>query len=211
MKKRAARPTRSEPCEAPRRDLSVAALSAAGLVLAGHLAYAKLAGGSALFCEAGSGCDVVQASRYAVFLGLPTALWGAGLYAAIGGIALSGLDARRWLAAFLLAVAGASFSAYLTFLELFVIRAVCVYCVASAVIAVALFGRLLARRPRATGRRSPVRPARVAALGSVTAVAAVVFGAAVFATHSPQQAAGYQEALARHLAGSGAVMYGAYW
>lgn len=211
MRAREGRLTRPERREAPRRDWLVAALSAAGLILAGYLAATQLSDSRALFCEAGSGCDVVRGSRYATFLRLPTAAWGAGLYAAIGGLALSGLPARRWLAAFLLAVAGASFSAYLTFLELFVIRAVCVYCVASAVIAVALFGLLLALRPRATGRRSPVRPARVAVLGGITAVATVVFGAAVFATHTPQQAAGYQEALARHLAGSGAVMYGAYW
>lgn len=201
---------RPAPGEAPRRDWPVAALAAAGVAVAGYLAATKLAGGRALFCTAGGGCDVVQASRYALFLGLPTAAWGAALYAAIGGLALLGLSARRWLAAFLLAVVGAAFSAYLTYLELAVLRAVCGYCVTSAVIAVALFGLLLVRRPAAAGRPAG-RPAGVAALASVTAVATVAIAAFVFAAGSSGERAVYQEALARHLAASGAVMYGAFW
>src|SRR3989304_1915273 len=105
---------------------------------------------------------------------------GAGLYAVIGALAFAGLPARRWLAAFLLATVGVSFSLYLTYLELFVLRAVCAYCVASAVIAVALFAVLLARRPAVTGRRSPARPARVATLGGLTAVTTVAIGVAAF-------------------------------
>lgn len=195
----------------PPRDWWVVLLSALGLVVAGYLAVNKWSGGTALFCTAGSGCDIVQASRYAAFLGLPTAAWGAGLYAAVGGLALLGLPPRRWLAAFLLAVAGASFSLYLTSLSIFALGATCAYCLASTAIALALFGHLLRWRPPETGRRSPVRPGRVAALGALTAVATVVFGAAVFATLEPKEAAIYQEALARHLKASGAVMYGAYW
>lgn len=206
-----ARVSRRAQRKPPGRDWPVAAVSAAGLVIAGYLAATKLVGGSALFCEAGSGCEVVQASRYAVFLGLPTALWGAGLYATIGALALSGLNARRWLAAFLLAVVGVSFSAYLTALELFVLGAVCAYCIISAGIAVALFGVLVARRPVPVGRRSAVRPARLVALGTVTAIVTVLLGAGVFAAGGGPRAAAYQEALARHLAGNGAVMYGAYW
>lgn len=197
--------------ETPRPDWPVAAVAAAGLLIAGYLAAAKLAAGSAPFCAAGSGCEAVQASRYAVFLGLPTALWGAALYAAIGGLALLGLDARRWLAAFLLAVAGVSFSVLLTALQLFIIGAVCAYCLLSAGIAIALFAVLLVRLPVSAERRPALRPARLLALGAVTALATVVLGAGGFALGGPREAGGYQEALARHLAESGAVMYGAYW
>ena len=205
------RSRRSAEPESPPRDWWVVALSAIGLLVAGYLTVNKWSGGSALFCTAGSGCDIVQASRYAVILGLPTAAWGAGLYAAVGALALLGLPPRRWLAAFLLAVAGASFSLYLTYLSIFAIGATCAYCLASAGIALGLFGLLLLRRPPVTGRRSPVRLARVVALGSATAVATVVLGAAVFATLEPKEEAAYQESLARHLKASGAVMYGAYW
>ncbi len=194
-----------------RVDWPVAALAAAGLVVASYLTFTKWSGENALFCAVGSGCDVVQGSRYALFLGLPTALWGAGLYALIGGLALVGLPARRWLLAFLLAVAGASFSAYLMYLSLFVIGAVCGYCVASAAIALGLFALLLARRPSSSGRRSPARPARVLALGITTAAVTIIVGAGVFATGPPREASARADALARHLAASGAVMYGAYW
>src|SRR3990170_793949 len=155
-----ARSRRAAEPEIPRRDWWVAALSAIGLLVAGYLTVNKWGGGTALFCTAGSGCDIVQASRYAVVLGLPTAAWGAALYAAVGALALLGLPPRRWLAAFLLAVAGASFSLYLTYLSIFVIGAACTYCLASLAIALALFGTLLVRRPHPTGRRSPVRLAR---------------------------------------------------
>lgn len=201
---------RKEEPIAPRRNWAAVGLAAAGFVVAGYLALTKLGGDSPLFCTAGSGCDIVQASRYAVFFGLPTALWGAGLYAAIGVLALTGMAAQRWLATFLLAVVGVSFSAYLTYLELFEIGSVCSYCLVSAVIAVALFGALLAGRSSVPGRRSAVRLGRLATLGTITAVATVLIGAGYYAAESPSAATG-QEALARHLADSGAVMYGAYW
>lgn len=207
--KKARGPKRKE-SETPRRNWAVAGLAAVGFVVAGYLAFTKLGGENPLFCTAGSGCDIVQASRYAVFFGLPTALWGAGLYAAVAAIALAGMDTRRWLAAFLLAVAGVSFSAYLTYLELFEIGAVCSYCVLSAVIAVALFALLLVGRSSVPGRRSSVRPARIATLGTITAVATILIGAGYFAAEIPHAAAG-QESLARHLKETGAVMYGAYW
>jgi uncharacterized membrane protein len=195
----------------PRRDWLVAAVAALGVVIGAYLTVTKLARASALLCEAGSGCDLIQASPYALFLGVPTALWGAALYAGIGILAVIGLSGRAWLRAFLLSTAGLAFSAYLTFLSMFVIRAVCVYCLASAAVAVALFALLLARRPAGGGRRSPTRAARVASLGALVAVATVVVGAFVFAGNAPEESAAYREALARHLAASGAIFYGAYW
>jgi len=197
--------------ENPRSDWVLGGLSAAGLLLAGSLTVAKLASGSAPFCVAGSGCEAVQASRYAVFLGLPIALWGAMLYAAIGTLALLGLDARRWLAAFLLAVGGVSFSALLTALQVFVIGALCASCLLSAGIAVALLAVVLVRRPAPSDRRGPLGPARLFALAAVTALVTVGLGAGGFALGGPREAGGYPQVLARHLADSGAVMYGAYW
>lgn len=197
--------------EVPRRDWLLGSLSGAGLLLAGSLTAAKIAAGSSPICVAGSGCEAVQASRYAVFLGLPTALWGAMFYAAVGTLALLGLDARRWLAAFLLAVAGVSFSALLTAVQVFIIRAVCASCLLSAGIAVALLAVVLVRRPAPTERRPRLGPARLFALAAVTALATVGFGAGGFALGGPREAGGYPQALARHLTDSGAVMYGAYW
>ncbi len=210
MSRGKARPPRREEVEAPANRWPIVLLSAAGLVVAGYLGITQLRGGGALFCTAGSGCDVVRSSRYAVLLGVPTALWGAGLYAVIGGLALSGLPASRWLFVFLLGAGGASFSLYLTYLELFVIKAVCAYCIASALVAVALFAILLWQRPTPVGRRSPVRTPRVATLGAIAA-AAVVIGAGIYGYESPREGAAFQDALAGHLTRTGAVMYGAFW
>ena len=108
-------------------------------------------------------------------------------------------------------MAAVAFSAYLTYLSLRVLRAACPYCLADAGIAVALLAVLLVRRPAATGKHAPTRLRRVAALGAALAVVTVVFAAGVFVADTPTAASTYQESLARHLASSGAVFYGAYW
>jgi uncharacterized membrane protein len=188
----------------------VIVLTLAGAVVSGYLGIVKLAGGSALMCQAGGGCDIVQASRYGAILGLPTALWGTVFYVAVGVLGALGLPAGRWLWTFLLAVAGGAFSLYLTAVSLFVVEAACLYCLASTAIALALVGVLLWRRPPEGGRRSPIRWPRVAMLGAASALVTVVGAAAIFAAY-PGGATGYQSALARHLAQMNAVMYGAYW
>ena len=192
-------------------DWPVTALAAAGLAVSTYLTWTKWTGATALFCESGSGCDVVQASRYAMFLGFPTAAWGALLYAVVGGLALAGLPPRRWVAAYALAVAGVAFSAYLTYLSFVELGAACPYCLADAAIAAALLAVLLARRPAATGRRAPTRRGRVIAIGAAAAIVTVVFGMGVFVAGAPTASSTYQESLARHLTASGGIFYGAYW
>jgi len=189
----------------------VVGLAAVGLVAAAYLTWLKWGGHGAAFCEAGSGCDLVQASRYATFIGVPTALWGVALYAAIGGVAAVGLTAERWLVAFVLAAGGVGFSLYLTWLSIFVIGGVCIYCLSSGVIVIALVAVLLWRRPSVTGRRAAAfRAPRLATYGGLVGVGAIVFGAFVFA--APISApVGYQQGLARHLKQTGAAMYGAFW
>ncbi|MBI2469360.1 MAG: hypothetical protein HYV62_16330, partial [Candidatus Rokubacteria bacterium] len=76
--------------------------------------------------------------------------------------------------------------------------------------AVALIPALLWVRPGVPAHRSRLRPGRLAWLGTGSAVGAAVLGVLVFAagTGGP---AGHQLALARHLAATKAMMYGAYW
>jgi uncharacterized membrane protein len=86
------------------------------------------------FCAGGGhGCERVQSSTYAKVAGLPVALLGLAGYLAITA-ALVAPGQRAQLAAAALAVTGFGFSAYLTYLELFVIHAICQWCVASAVL-----------------------------------------------------------------------------
>jgi uncharacterized membrane protein len=209
-KRDTARAAAAAPPPAATRDWPVAALAGAGLLVSASLAIAKWAAATPLLCQAGGGCDIVQASRYSTMLGLPTAAWGALLYAALLALALTGLPPRRWVWAFALAVLGVTFSLYLTVVQVAVIRALCPWCLLDAGIAVALLAVLLVRRP-VGGRRSPTRPARLAWIGGATAVATVVLALGIFVAEPPGGSRSYQEALARHLAASGAIFYGAYW
>jgi uncharacterized membrane protein len=199
------------PASPPRLDWPIALVAVLALAVSAYLASLKLVGSTPLFCEAQSGCDVVQSSRYAVFLGVPTALWGAALYAVIAGLALAGLTVSRWLAAFVLAGVAVSFSGYLTYLELGVIRAVCPYCVVVAMLAVLLFALLVIRRPVSSARRSPTRPGRMVGVAVATAFVTVFIAVGVFSATSPTSGSPYREALARHLTSSGALFYGAFW
>jgi uncharacterized membrane protein len=189
----------------PRRDPLIAVLALAGLAVAGYLAWLKWSGGTPLFCTAGTGCDIVQASRYATILGAPTALWGALAYAVILVLALIGFDRARWQAAFAVAAAGFGFSAYLTYLSLFELGAACVWCLASMVIVAALVIWLAVRRP--APRASA---AGLTVLGLMCAALAIVAGAFLFAG-AAAPVTPYQQALAQHLAKSGATFYGAFW
>ena len=196
--------------EAPGVDWLVVGLAAAGFLVAGYLTWLKWTAHGAFLCVAGGGCDLVQSSRYSIFLGVPTALWGVVLYIAMGILGGMGLTTGRWIPAFLLAAAGVGFSVYMTALSLFVVGGACMYCLTSGAIEVALLVVLLWHRPPARGRKSPLRLIPLASYGTLAAVATVVFGAFVFAAPSSAPA-GYQSALARHLKQTGAIMYGAYW
>jgi uncharacterized membrane protein len=194
----------------PRPSWIVGGLAVMGVLDAGYLSWLKQSGASAALCTAGSGCDIVQASRYSLFLGVPTALWGLVVFAFIGGLALTGFGWRRWLAAFLLASGGVGFSVYLTALAVFGLGATCIWCLTSAAILIVLVVALWSARPTPSGRKPAVRPPKLAVYGILAALGTAVVGAFVFA--APISApAGYSSALARHLADTRAVMYGAFW
>ena len=126
------------------RRMLAALVALVGLFVALYLALYRAGVIGTLVCGTG-GCETVQFSRWATFLGLPVAIWGVGYYAVVFGLAFAGTQ-ERWarsralpLAMLLLTGWGVLYSAWLTYLELFVINAICRYCVVSAVIAVALF------------------------------------------------------------------------
>lgn len=197
--------------EVARPDWIVVAVALVGLGVAGYLTALKLGGTQAFLCRGGSGCDLVQASRYSVLAGVPTAMWGAGIYLAIAVLAAMPRTARRWQAAFMLVSAAVAFSLYLTYISIFVIGSTCPYCLASGGTAVALLVVMLWRRPLAQGRHAAAyRPGRLAGLGITAGVFTVLVGAFIFAADFSVPA-GYQSALAQHLAKSQGIFYGAFW
>jgi uncharacterized membrane protein len=121
-----------------RNRQAIAFLALVGFFLALYLWLHQIGVGGELKCGTG-GCDTVQASRWARVLGIPVAAYGVAGYAAILAVALAALQPaaleRRRPALLLAALAtgGVLFSAWLTYLELFVIHAICRWCVGSAV------------------------------------------------------------------------------
>jgi len=122
-----------------RHRQAIALLALIGLFIALYLWLYKIAAIGALQCGTGA-CEYVQTSRWAVWLGLPVAVYGVAGYTALFLVALVGIRpayAMRGAPTLLLAVlasGGLLFTLYLTYLEVFVIHAICRWCVGSAVI-----------------------------------------------------------------------------
>ena len=115
-----------------------------GVFVSTYLTLYKLGYIGELQCAVGS-CETVNTSRWATFLGLPVAAWGLGFYIAALALVMLGIqpryaDSRAFSVALVgLTGWGVLFSGWLTYLELFVIDAVCMWCVISAIIVVLMF------------------------------------------------------------------------
>lgn len=117
----------------------VAAVALIGVFIAAYLLLYKLGAFGNVLCGTG-GCETVQNSPWAYFLGIPVAAWGLAGYLAILVVALAGTSERfaaaPWVPVALLTMTGIAlaFSLYLSYLEEFVIHAWCQWCIASAVV-----------------------------------------------------------------------------
>ncbi|HEY0527888.1 MAG TPA: vitamin K epoxide reductase family protein [Gemmatimonadaceae bacterium] len=126
------------------KRMIVAALALAGIFISLYLTLYKIGVIGELSCSIGS-CETVNTSRWATFLGLPVAAWGLIFYVDVFIIALVGtmerFDTSTVIPGILLleSSAGVLFSAWLTYLELAVIHAICIWCVTSAVIVTLIF------------------------------------------------------------------------
>lgn len=130
------------------RTLSLIA-AVAGVIVAGYLTYVYITDAETL-CTGVGGCDAVKNSRFSHISGIPVAALGlAGYLAIVGSLVLesSGPQGAEFgpIVVFGLSLLGTLYSAYLTYLELFVIHAICPYCVASAVLMTAVFVLSIAR------------------------------------------------------------------
>ena len=126
------------------KRMVVATLALAGVFVSLYLTLYKIGVIGQMSCTIGS-CETVQTSKWATLLGVPVAAWGVSFYLATLAVALVGIQ-DRWVASprlslLLVAMSGVGvlFSAFLTFLEAFVIHAWCQWCVVSAIIVTAIF------------------------------------------------------------------------
>lgn len=113
-------------------------LAVAGLLMSAYLTWVHLLGLTPACLSGNGGCETVQSSRYAEILGVPVAALGMGGYA---GLLLSAVlrDEGGALLGLFVTLVSVIFSAYLTYLELFVIYAICQWCVTSAALMTAAF------------------------------------------------------------------------
>jgi uncharacterized membrane protein len=128
----------------PLTRMAIALLALVGLTISTYLTLYKVGLLGEIQCTIGS-CEKVQTSPWSYFLGLPVSAWGLGAYITLLVVAVLGVQPRfareRWvaLALFGLAAVGVAFSAYLTYLEAYVIHAWCQWCVISAILITLIF------------------------------------------------------------------------
>ena len=122
----------------------VAALALAGIFVSLYLALYKIGVIGELTCSIGS-CETVNTSKWATFLHLPVAVWGLFFYIDVFLVSVLGttrsFENESLVSVLLVAEAaiGVLFSAWLTYLELAVIHAICIWCVTSALVVTMIF------------------------------------------------------------------------
>jgi len=117
-----------------RLGLVLSVLALVGLGIATYLLAVRVLG-EAPACGPLKGCETVAASEYATIAGIPVALFGVLFSVVLLGACLAWwrrADRRALYAAYGLGLAGILAVLYLTYLELFVIEAICVWCVSYA-------------------------------------------------------------------------------
>jgi len=140
------------------RYRTIALLALVGVFVSAYLLLYSLGYYGFILCGTGA-CEIVQSSKYAVFLEIPVPGWGLAWYGGMVVLALivaaRGVEASGpALLVALGATAGLLFTLYLTFIEAFVLQAWCRWCVVSAALSVLIFllaapWRRLKREPAA--------------------------------------------------------------
>ncbi|MGH3524065.1 MAG: vitamin K epoxide reductase family protein [Mycobacterium sp.] len=106
-------------------------LDVVGLVVAGYLSVVELSGGVPS-CGLVSGCEEVAKSPYNNFLGIPVAVFGVALSLVLLSLALAWWKTDIYgllLGHYALSLVGVFFDGWFLYLQVFVIQAVCIWCV----------------------------------------------------------------------------------
>ena len=146
------------------------------------------------------------------FLGLSTAFWG---FLTCAILAYIGFRVRNpglhWKSAWTVSLVGLGYSVYLNIISLFVIEAVCAYCLASLSIMAVIFGVVMFQRPEWL----PHFRFSTWAGKTIVIVMVIVGGMHLHYSGVFDPAAGpenpYLRGLAEHLTQIKAVIYGAFW
>lgn len=112
----------------PKKLIIIASIN--GFLISSYLVFKNFAD-APLLCGASRGCDVVQQSKYSTLLGIPVSLWGLLYYTLLFGIFYYNKGKYLKLTRTIWVLWGFLFSSFLTALEIFVIHAYCIWCLAS--------------------------------------------------------------------------------
>ncbi len=126
--------------------IASALLAIAGIGIAAYLTVVHFAD-QPIVCSGIGDCEKVNSSRYAKLAGVPVAVLGLLSYVTMLLLVLGALirrDAMLVAAAWGVALAAFGFSMYLTYIELEVLDAICVWCVSSATVVTAILVALSA-------------------------------------------------------------------
>jgi len=121
--------------------LALILLAVPGLGASSYLTYSHYAD-EATICAGVGSCELVQTSSYSAIAGVPVALMGLLYFIAVAALAAARI-LRLPLAVdwgtpvlFTMAIGGTAFVTYLTYIEIFVLEAICPWCVSVAVMTV---------------------------------------------------------------------------
>ncbi|GIW66986.1 MAG: hypothetical protein KatS3mg095_0884 [Candidatus Parcubacteria bacterium] len=110
-------------------------LSLVGFLVSSYLFYIGVKNNSP-FCLPNAGCDFVIKSEYSKFLGLPVALWGVFYFGSI--LLLNYLEKYKNLLK-IVSFLGFLFALYLIYIQAFVLKSFCVYCLIADTMAIIIF------------------------------------------------------------------------
>lgn len=136
--------------------ISAAVLSVVGMGITSYILWERYHG-NAPVCALGSGCETVQRSSWSTVHGVPVALLGLLAYIGLLACALAPWPPAA-LGSLFISLLGVMLSAWLTYLELFSIHAICEYCVSSAVIVTVLLVLSIVRLVQLDRARGPSGP-----------------------------------------------------
>ncbi len=190
-------------------------LSLLGVLLSLYLTFNHFFSESLKFCITGKECDIVQQSSYSSLMGIPVALVGVLGYATIIATIFSSLSGRiKWILLFIFSTVGVSFSVYLTYIEIFEIKAICSFCVISALLMLLIFYFVLNTANSMLPKLSFI---------NIFVFALVIFSIVfvgthllyslsppTYAEHASTSSSDFQMKLAKHLTQKGAIMYGSF-
>jgi len=119
-------------------------LAALGILVSVYMTIYKLTANNAM-CLGSGDCSTVNSSSYSEVYGIPVAFVGVLGYSAILGLLLFQTKAGKFfeqnstMAVFGLCLTGFAFTVYLVYLEIFVIKALCPFCITSQITMTILF------------------------------------------------------------------------